>query len=68
MEERTFKAPNISCGHCTRTIERELAELGGVTYVKAEQASKEVTVRWGTPATWESIKALMAEIGYPVAA
>lgn len=65
METKTFKAPAISCGHCVRTIETELAQLGGVTQVKADQNTKEVTVSWGSPATWEQIKALMAEIGYP---
>ena len=43
----------------------ELGQLGGVTQVKADKDTKEVTVTWGDPATWEQIKALMAEIGYP---
>ena len=65
METKTFKAPAIHCGHCTMTIQRELAELGGVTEVKADQNSKMVTVTYAAPATWEQIKALMTEIGYP---
>ncbi len=65
METKTFKAPAIHCGHCTMTIERELGEMGGVTQVKADPGSKQVTVTWGAPATWEQIKALMEEIGYP---
>ncbi len=68
METKTFKAPAISCGHCTHTIETELAELGGVTQVKADQETKEVRVSWQAPATWDEIKALMAEIGYPAEA
>jgi copper chaperone CopZ len=68
METKTFKAPNISCMHCVHTIQTELGELGGVTSVKAEADSKLVTVNWEAPATWEKIKTLMAEIGYPVEA
>jgi copper chaperone len=66
MATKTFKVPNISCGHCVMTIEREVGELQGVTSVKAEQASKMVTVRWNEPpATWDGIRALLEEINYP---
>jgi copper chaperone CopZ len=66
MATKTFKVPNISCGHCTMTIEREVRELAGVVAVKAEQASKMVTVEWNEPpANWEGIQALLTEINYP---
>ena len=41
MTSNTFKVPNISCGHCVMTIQREVSELEGVVSVKAEEASKE---------------------------
>ena len=44
MATKTFKVPNISCGHCVMTIEREVGELEGVTSVKAEEASQMVSV------------------------
>ena len=65
MESKTFKAPNISCGHCVHTIQTELSELSGVSSVKADAGTKLVTVSWEAPATWETIKSLLAEIGYP---
>jgi copper chaperone CopZ len=65
MAKKTFIVPNISCGHCTRTIETELGELPGVTDVKAEAASKQVTVEWEEPASWDNIRALLEEINYP---
>jgi copper chaperone len=66
MATKTFKVPNISCGHCVMTIEREVGELQGVASVKAEQASKMVTVSWNEPpATWDGIRALLEEISYP---
>lgn len=65
MESKTFVVPNISCGHCTHTIEMELSDLAGVTSVKAEQESKQVTVSWQDPASWEQIRSLLQEINYP---
>jgi copper chaperone CopZ len=64
MNTKTFTVPNISCGHCTHTIESELGELPGVQHVKAVQESKQVTVEWAPPATWEQIEALLREIDY----
>jgi len=67
METKTFVAPDIHCGHCTATIQRELSDLEGVQSVKAELDTKQVTVSWGAPATWDRIQALLEEIGYPAA-
>lgn len=65
MTSKTFKVPNISCGHCTHSIEMEVGDLPGVTNVKAEQDSQMVTVQWEAPATWDKIQALLQEINYP---
>ena len=67
METKTFQAPAINCGHCTMTIQRELAELAGVKSVKADQQTKMVTVSWEAPADWAAIQGLLEEIGYPPA-
>lgn len=65
MTTRTFTVPNISCGHCTHTIEMELGDLAGVTSAKADQETQQVTVTWEEPATWEKIQSLLQEINYP---
>lgn len=65
MESKTFTVPNISCGHCTHTVEMELGDLAGVQNVTADLDSKQVSVQWDSPATWEQIEALLAEINYP---
>ncbi len=65
MESKTFTVPNISCGHCTHTIEMEVADISGVSSVKADKDSQKVTVEWATPASWEKINALLQEINYP---
>ena len=65
MATKTFKVPNIHCGHCVMTIEREVGELTGVTSVKAEQSTRMVTVNWNEPPTsWEAIRSLLTEINY----
>ncbi len=67
MQTKTFEVPNISCGHCVMTIQNEVSELPGVSKVQADQATRQVTVEWDTPATWDSIRALLEEINYPPA-
>jgi copper chaperone len=65
MANKTFTVPNISCGHCTHTIESEVGELAGVTKVTAVQDTKQVTIEWADPANWEQIQATLQEINYP---
>jgi len=67
MTTKTFTVPGISCGHCVHTIQNEVSELAGVKSVQADQATKQVTVAWEEPQTWEGIKALLKEINYPAA-
>jgi copper chaperone CopZ len=67
MQTKTFEVPNISCGHCVRTIENEVSDLAGVSKVQADEETRMVTVEWGDPATWDAINALLVEINYPPA-
>lgn len=69
MTSRTVEVPNISCGHCVSTIEREVRELEGVTSVSAEAATRQVRVEWDEARTgWDEIRRLLEEIHYPPAA
>ena len=68
MKTVTYSIPNISCGHCVMTIQNELQELAGVNSVKADKDSKTTIVTFDEPASEETIKQLLAEINYPVAA
>ncbi len=65
MAQETLTVPNISCGHCVSAIEAELAEMEGVTSVKADAETKNVTVQWEVPASIERIRATLREINYP---
>lgn len=64
MSSKTFTVPNISCGHCTHAIKMKLGELPGVKSVAAEIASRQVTVEWEAPTTWDKIKATLVETNY----
>ena len=66
MTTITYNVPAIHCGHCTHTIEMEVGELQGVQNVKADLDTKKVKVTFDTPVGEEKIKALLAEIEYPV--
>jgi len=44
----------------------EVGELQGVQTVKADQDTKKVQITFDVPASEEKIKALLAEIDYPV--
>ena len=65
MTTVTYSIPNISCGHCVHTIQSEVSELKGVLSVVADQASREATITFDSPATEEGIKQLLASINYP---
>jgi copper chaperone len=67
MTTITYSVPNISCGHCVHTIQTELADLAGVKTVKANETTKMVEIAFDAPATEDKIKAMLAEINYPVA-
>lgn len=66
MKTVTYNIPRIHCDHCVHTIEMEVGELEGVESVKARLAETDVTIAFGDPANEDQIKALLAEINYPV--
>ena len=65
MEQKTFTIKNITCGHCTNSIKRELTEIEGVVAVEAEPGAKAVAVKWDAPVTEAKIRSALAEINYP---
>ncbi len=57
MTTVTYSIPNISCGHCVHTIQSEVSELKGVLSVVADQAAREATITFDSPATEEENQA-----------
>ncbi len=68
MNSVTYSVPAIHCGHCVHTIQSEVSGLAGVKKVEADLANKKVTVQFDPPADDSKLRALLAEINYPVAA
>lgn len=67
MEKYKFSIPNISCGHCVKTIENELSELEGIKLLAGDPQNKTITVEWEAPTTLETIRGRLNEINYPAA-
>ncbi|MCB9131551.1 MAG: heavy-metal-associated domain-containing protein [Anaerolineales bacterium] len=65
MTTKTYTVPNISCGHCVATIERELKDVDGVQSVKANEQSKAVMVDVTSDSVLPAVTSMLAEIGYP---
>ena len=65
MTVKTYTVPNISCGHCVMTIERELKFVDGVQSVRANEATKAVLVEVDSEAVLPAVEAMLDEIGYP---
>jgi len=65
MAKKSFAIPNISCGHCVMTIQRELGEVDGVIQVAGDPDKKEITVDYEEPASLEDIRSTLKEINYP---
>ena len=57
--------PNISCGHCTKTVVRETKDLPGVENVEADVDSKSATYTLESEAVLSRVKETLVEIGYP---
>ncbi len=67
MSSKTYTVPDISCGHCVATIEREVDAVHGVKAVKADLDSKQVTVLYDDEDVLPRVERTLKEIGYPAA-
>ena len=63
-----LRAPDISCNHCAMTIKRELAGVKGISGVQVDVENKTVEFECDDDSVLEQVKAVLADIGYPVAA
>lgn len=65
MAQHKYLVDNISCGHCTNTIETELSLMPEVESVSADKDSKIVTVTTSTEDASSAISRMLEEIGFP---
>jgi len=67
MSSKTYSVPNISCGHCVATIERELGAVPGVESVKGDLSAKQVAIAYDVESVLPRVEEVLQEIGYPPA-
>ena len=67
MTTKIYNVPDISCGHCTATLERELKLVDGLDSVTAELDPKQVTVEVQSDDVLVDVEKMLEEIGYPAA-
>lgn len=65
MTTKTFVVPNISCGHCVRSIQNELMEMAGVEKAGGDSEKKTITVSWSGSVTEADIRNVLKSINYP---
>lgn len=62
-----FHAADISCGHCKKSIEGDLAKEPGVRAVTVDIEDKRIDLDYDESVTGpEVLKAKLADIGYPI--
>jgi copper ion binding protein len=63
----TYRVEGMTCGHCVRSVEGELAGLDGVLAVGVDLASGDVVVTSARPLDAAAVRAAIDEAGYEVA-
>jgi copper chaperone len=69
LQQTTLVAPDISCGHCVATVQKEVGALQGVRSVSASAETKQIEVAFDPNAvSLDQIRETLDEAGYPVQA
>lgn len=66
MTEATYAVTGMTCDHCVRAVEAEVAKVPGVTSVAVDLAAGRLTVRSQTPVDAAAVRAAVVEAGYEV--
>lgn len=59
----TFHVPDMSCGHCTKAIEKAIAEVDSAASVACDLATHMVRINSALPAP--ALAAALEQAGYP---
>ncbi|MBX7235791.1 MAG: heavy-metal-associated domain-containing protein [Caldilineales bacterium] len=62
--KKTLTIPTISCGHCLKTIERELKFVEGVEYIQGSIETRAVMVDYASEEALIKARAALQEAGY----
>jgi copper chaperone len=63
----TYDVAGMTCGHCERSVQEEVAELDGVVEVHADHSTGRVTVTSAEPLDPTAVAAAVEEAGYSLA-
>lgn len=66
MASTTFTVTGMTCDHCVRSVQGELAKLDGVTDIDVDLASGQVTVESAAELDPADVSAAVDEAGYEV--
>ena len=64
MKKITFSIPEISCGHCTSSIESALKELAGINTVSTSIENKSATIEFTAETNEAAIIEAIDNIGF----
>lgn len=62
--KKTLTVPTISCGHCLKTIERELKFVEGVDYIQGSIETHAVMVDYASEEALQKARESLKEAGY----
>jgi copper chaperone CopZ len=65
VETITLSIPNVSCNHCIMTVKRESGFVDGAEFVTGDVGGKTATFKVTSAEALASLKATLAEAGYP---
>ncbi len=66
MTTAMYRVKGMTCDHCVRAVSAELSRIGGVSDVKVDLATGEVTVTSAAPLAADGVRAAVDEAGYEV--
>ncbi|HET9769293.1 MAG TPA: copper ion binding protein [Acidimicrobiia bacterium] len=66
MTEATYSVTGMTCDHCVRAVEAEVAKIAGVASVTVDLAAGQVTLRSNEPVDAAAVRAAVEEAGYEV--
>ncbi|HEY3482473.1 MAG TPA: heavy-metal-associated domain-containing protein [Streptomyces sp.] len=64
MTDTTYTVTGMTCGHCARSVEKEIRGLGGVSGVTVELVTGVVTVRSAETLAVADVRGAVEEAGY----
>jgi copper ion binding protein len=64
MVTTTYQVQGMTCGHCVSSVSAEVGAIKGVSDVRVDLATGQVTVTSESPLDIETVRAAVDEAGY----